>query len=180
MLVGEEEGVHDERRDEREERGERRSGRGLYNRTRASVLWPSGLNGKRNQNTEWLRILGRISNRQQGHASLALPLLFPTSRLIDDGRSSPSHLLDSRPAFQAEYCEKMLRFIPRRLIHSSPARDPLPQPSYSIQRNSRGSIPVYTDVRNAGSRHLVLIRNIEGNVNVSSYSPRYPPSHPFL
>ena len=52
VLVGEEEGVHDERRDEREERGERRSGRGLYNRTRASVLWPSGLNGKRNQNTE--------------------------------------------------------------------------------------------------------------------------------
>ncbi|KAF9789845.1 hypothetical protein BJ322DRAFT_979385, partial [Thelephora terrestris] len=36
---------------------------------------------------------------------------------------------------------------------------------YSIQRNSRGSIPVYTDVRNAGTRYLVLIRNVEGNVN---------------
>jgi len=36
---------------------------------------------------------------------------------------------------------------------------------YFIQRNSRGSIPVYTDVRNAGSRYLVLIRNVEGNVN---------------
>jgi hypothetical protein len=37
---------------------------------------------------------------------------------------------------------------------------------YFIQRNSRGSIPVYTDVRNAGTRYLVLIRNVEGNVNV--------------
>lgn len=40
---------------------------------------------------------------------------------------------------------------------------------YFIQRNSRGSIPVYTDVRNAGGRYLVLIRNVEGNVNVSAY-----------
>jgi hypothetical protein len=37
---------------------------------------------------------------------------------------------------------------------------------YFIQRNSRGSVPVYTDVRNAGTRYLVLIRNVEGNVNV--------------
>lgn len=45
---------------------------------------------------------------------------------------------------------------------------------YFIQRNSRGSIPVYTDVRNAGSRYLVLIRNVEGNVNVSTFHhPRF-------
>ncbi len=37
---------------------------------------------------------------------------------------------------------------------------------YFVPRNTRGNLPVYTDVRNAGSRHLVLIRNIEGNATV--------------
>jgi hypothetical protein len=39
---------------------------------------------------------------------------------------------------------------------------------YFLPRNSLGSLPVYTDVRNAGSRYMVLIRNVEGNVNVSA------------
>lgn len=38
---------------------------------------------------------------------------------------------------------------------------------YYIPRNSRGSLPVYTDIRNGGSRHLVLIKNVQGNTNVS-------------
>lgn len=37
---------------------------------------------------------------------------------------------------------------------------------YFVPRNTKGNLPVYTDVRNAGSRHLVLIRNIEGNASV--------------
>ncbi|KAF9483835.1 hypothetical protein BDN70DRAFT_873217 [Pholiota conissans] len=36
---------------------------------------------------------------------------------------------------------------------------------YFVPRNTNGNLPVYTDVRNAGSRHLVLIRNVEGNLN---------------
>jgi len=35
---------------------------------------------------------------------------------------------------------------------------------YYIPRNSRGSLPVYSDIRNNGTRILVLIRNIEGSV----------------
>ncbi|KAF8868626.1 hypothetical protein CPB85DRAFT_1362471, partial [Mucidula mucida] len=35
---------------------------------------------------------------------------------------------------------------------------------YHVARNSRGSLPVYSDVRNAGSRYLVYIRNVDGNV----------------
>jgi len=61
------------------------------------------------------------------------------------------------------------------------ARSSLPLP-YSVQRNSRGSIPVYTDIRNAGTRYLVLIRNIEGNVNVRLISielARFCNSKPF-
>ncbi|KAH6918742.1 mitochondrial large subunit ribosomal protein-domain-containing protein [Coprinopsis sp. MPI-PUGE-AT-0042] len=38
-----------------------------------------------------------------------------------------------------------------------------PRPAYFIQRNSNGNLPVYTDIRNAGSRHLVEIRNVEGD-----------------
>lgn len=33
--------------------------------------------------------------------------------------------------------------------------------SYFVRRNTRGSIPVYTDIRM--QKHLVLIRNVEGN-----------------
>ena len=39
--------------------------------------------------------------------------------------------------------------------------------SYFVPRNTKGNLPVYTDVRNAGGRYLVLIRNVEGNVAVS-------------
>ncbi|KZT28503.1 hypothetical protein NEOLEDRAFT_1129312 [Neolentinus lepideus HHB14362 ss-1] len=52
---------------------------------------------------------------------------------------------------------------------------------YFLPRNSRGSIPVYTDIRNAGGRHLILIRNIEGNVNALAHDLRkslFPPNSP--
>jgi len=39
------------------------------------------------------------------------------------------------------------------------------KPPYIVTRNSRGSLPVYSDIRNGGSRYLVLIRNVNGNVN---------------
>jgi len=35
---------------------------------------------------------------------------------------------------------------------------------YYVPRNSRGSLPVYSDMRNNGTRTLVLIRNVQGNV----------------
>ncbi|THV07894.1 hypothetical protein K435DRAFT_709018 [Dendrothele bispora CBS 962.96] len=42
-----------------------------------------------------------------------------------------------------------------------------PQASYPyfVPRNSNGSLPVYSDIRNAGTRHLVLLRNIDGDPN---------------
>ncbi|KIJ60650.1 hypothetical protein HYDPIDRAFT_116950 [Hydnomerulius pinastri MD-312] len=36
---------------------------------------------------------------------------------------------------------------------------------YFVRRNSRGSLPVYTDIRNGGTRNLVQIRNVEGRIN---------------
>lgn len=47
----------------------------------------------------------------------------------------------------------------------------LPSPNlvryaYYVPRNSRGSLPVYSDIRNNGTRILVLIRNVEGNIEV--------------
>lgn len=60
---------------------------------------------------------------------------------------------------------------------------PLPTPSsspsktvtqsYFVPRNTQGNLPVYTDVRNAGGRYLVLIRNVEGNVAVCFSAFRY-------
>ena len=40
---------------------------------------------------------------------------------------------------------------------------------YFVPRNTRGNLPVYTDVRNGGTRYLVLVRNIDGNASVSTY-----------
>ncbi|KAH9997495.1 hypothetical protein BJV77DRAFT_941279 [Russula vinacea] len=37
-------------------------------------------------------------------------------------------------------------------------------PKYIVSRNSRGSLPVYSDVRNGGTRYLISIRNVEGNI----------------
>ncbi|KZT69023.1 hypothetical protein DAEQUDRAFT_670377 [Daedalea quercina L-15889] len=56
-----------------------------------------------------------------------------------------------------------------------------PQLAYSVPRNTRGSMPVFTDIRNAGTRHLTLIRNIEGNANALAQdlaSSLHPPGSP--
>lgn len=37
---------------------------------------------------------------------------------------------------------------------------------YYIARNTMGSLPVYTEFKNAGARCQILIRNVEGDVNV--------------
>lgn len=37
---------------------------------------------------------------------------------------------------------------------------------YFVRRNTRGSLPVYTDIRNGGTRYLVQIRNVEGQAQV--------------
>ncbi|KAG1882962.1 ribosomal protein L49/IMG2 [Suillus subluteus] len=37
--------------------------------------------------------------------------------------------------------------------------------SYSIPRNSRGSLPVYTDIRNGGTKYTVSVRNVQGQLN---------------
>ncbi|KAH0830395.1 ribosomal protein L49/IMG2 [Lanmaoa asiatica] len=40
-----------------------------------------------------------------------------------------------------------------------------PLTPYFVRRNSRGSLPVYSDVRNGRTRYLVQIRNVDGRVN---------------
>ncbi|KAF9001916.1 mitochondrial large subunit ribosomal protein-domain-containing protein [Cyathus striatus] len=37
---------------------------------------------------------------------------------------------------------------------------------YFIPRNSNGNLPVYSDIRNSGTRLQVLIRNVDGNANL--------------
>ena len=44
------------------------------------------------------------------------------------------------------------------------------QRAYFVRRNSNGNLPVYTDIRNGGTRYLVLIRNVEGSVDVRPVS----------
>ncbi|KAF8894454.1 mitochondrial large subunit ribosomal protein-domain-containing protein [Infundibulicybe gibba] len=69
----------------------------------------------------------------------------------------------------------MLRTAQKLTLGSSRyfARDAVAPPqasvvnySYFVPRNTRGNLPVYTDVRNGGTRYQILIRNIDGNANI--------------
>ncbi|KAF8630427.1 hypothetical protein AX15_002975 [Amanita polypyramis BW_CC] len=67
----------------------------------------------------------------------------------------------------------MFRSLPRQLFatlgtsSSQPSLAPhLVQHPYFISRNTRGNLPVYTDIRNGGTRYLLLIRNVDGNANL--------------
>ncbi|KIM57602.1 hypothetical protein SCLCIDRAFT_1219279 [Scleroderma citrinum Foug A] len=43
---------------------------------------------------------------------------------------------------------------------------------FVVPRNSRGSLPVYTDIRNGRTRHLVLIRNVQGQPQALAHELR--------
>ena len=53
------------------------------------------------------------------------------------------------------------------------------QHPYFVPRNTRGSLPVYTDIRNS-NKYLTLIRNVEGNVDVSASLLTSLPFRPVL
>ena len=46
--------------------------------------------------------------------------------------------------------------------------------TYHVPRNSRGSVPVFTDIRNGGTRTLTLIRNVHGDIDVRPFHSRVP------
>ena len=93
------------------------------------------------------------------------------------------------PAPQARLYSELASATSSAAVRPAPS-DPLPPTTpyhpisqatvdlpYLVRRNTKGSIPVYTDIRNGGTKYLVLIRNVEGNVNVrfnsQFFSSRY-------
>lgn len=52
---------------------------------------------------------------------------------------------------------------------SSPTQHSVVHQPYFVPRNSNGSLPVYTDIRNGGTRFLLTIRNIDGNITVIGF-----------
>ncbi|KAJ8453762.1 hypothetical protein ONZ51_g13415 [Trametes cubensis] len=82
-----------------------------------------------------------------------------------------------RPACQSRLLSTQLAASGSQPVPPPPAQTSQPshaQPEqslpYRVRRNTRGSIPVYTDIRNGGTRYLVLIRNVEGSVDVRPVS----------
>lgn len=64
------------------------------------------------------------------------------------------------------------RRLPVRLQSTLASAAPTPgavRHSYFVPRNSRGSIPVYTDTR-MNNKYYTLIRNVQGNADVSCFS----------
>ena len=41
---------------------------------------------------------------------------------------------------------------------------------YFVPRNSNGNLPVYSDIRNGGTRLQVSIRNVDGSAPVRSFA----------
>ncbi|KAI6118759.1 mitochondrial large subunit ribosomal protein-domain-containing protein [Pisolithus croceorrhizus] len=57
--------------------------------------------------------------------------------------------------------------VSRRTLSQAAATPPSHvQRPYFVRRNTHGSLPVYTDIRNGGTRYLVQIRNVEGQAQV--------------
>ncbi|KAG6854933.1 hypothetical protein C0991_009756 [Blastosporella zonata] len=52
----------------------------------------------------------------------------------------------------------------RRLLSTASNPSTVKYP-YFIPRNSRGNLPIYTDVRNGGTRYLILVRNVDGKTD---------------
>ena len=48
--------------------------------------------------------------------------------------------------------------------HTNEPLGPLQELPFEIQRSFRGNLPVYTDLRNAGTRRLTVIKGIYGDV----------------
>ncbi|RPD66007.1 hypothetical protein L226DRAFT_566489 [Lentinus tigrinus ALCF2SS1-7] len=67
-----------------------------------------------------------------------------------------------RPALASPFRQARLYSQLAQHAPSPTSQSTLP---YLVRRNARGSIPVYTDIRNGGTRYLVLIRNVEGNAD---------------
>lgn len=66
------------------------------------------------------------------------------------------------------FTSSMFRSLPRLstlLAHNTPAQQPASFP-YFVARSTRGNLPVYSDIRNAGSRYFILIKNVDGNAKV--------------
>ncbi|KAJ2916866.1 hypothetical protein MD484_g3560, partial [Candolleomyces efflorescens] len=64
------------------------------------------------------------------------------------------------------------RFFSQAALATDTAAQALKTPASAIKypffvpRNSNGNLPVYTDIRNGGTRILVSIRNVDGNAGV--------------
>lgn len=58
--------------------------------------------------------------------------------------------------------------VSRRLLSQVAGTPPshVQRQAYFVRRNTHGALPVYTDIRNGGTRYLVQIRNVEGQVQV--------------
>ena len=70
-------------------------------------------------------------------------------------------------SFNTRHYSQQLAVSAREGVVNSPSAKVVQYPYY-IPRNTRGSLPVYSDIRNNGTRILVQIRNVEGNVVVMS------------
>ena len=71
-----------------------------------------------------------------------------------------------RPTLASWYYSQRNAATTREVVSNTVRNPNLVQYPYYLPRNSRGSLPVYPDIRNNGTRILVLIRNIEGNIEV--------------
>lgn len=102
------------------------------------------------------------------------PLPFPLRVLSAPRSSQVMRFLPPNPFSFSEIVTNRLFIRPRFLASdatSSPASPSQSQHPYLVPRNSRGTLPVYSDVRSGGARYLISIRNVEGNIKVCDPTP---------
>jgi hypothetical protein len=100
------------------------------------------------------------------------PLPFPL-RVLSAPRSSQLMRFHPPNPFSFSGIVTNRLFIRPRFLASDATSGPASssQHPYLVPRNSRGTLPVYSDVRSAGARYLISIRNVEGNIKVCDPTP---------
>lgn len=77
--------------------------------------------------------------------------------LSDVALTMLSHLRNALPS------QSLPRYV--RSLTQATLAQPVQYP-YFIPRNTDGNLPVYTDIRNGGTRFLVTIRNVDGKADL--------------
>lgn len=117
-----------------------------------------------------------VGERRGGVTALRATVMNSNSTTPAAPRSPPLPIMRLPPPIPFSFSGIHSRVsIHSRFFASNAASGPAPPShrpaTYFVPRNSRGSLPVYSDIRNGGTQYLISVRNVGGNIKVGDPIP---------